>query len=1053
MNDKTLKPASPVREEMISFEMVPETTRQTPLIPSQLSERAVSQLSRRELFRRAGLGAAMLMALAGAEIGTATPGRAQIPLVDVSTYQPTTDTGKQQFPYYTDTPWDQQQYYETIQAGRRQFPKTYQTADIDGDGRDELIARGPGGIHVSRFDHDTGQWVPMPEPLFSDGGKLWRDDYGWDQPQYYQTIQTADIDGDGQAELIGRGGEGIEIYKYDKGAKKWNAIPGPHYPGDPHTVWNNPLWDLPKYYTTIQCADINGDGKDELIGRGGMGLEIFAYDPSLNPPWKQLPLLIYVSDANGGSQPEVYSTLQCARVLLPGDTLYHGDGTHSQAAVQAYMPPTIGQPAIMTYVYDGASWQTIVTNIDRLDGKEYYSTFQCGDIDGDGRDELIGRYSDGLRVWRMDASLHWTPMTAPKNPIDKGALWRDDYHWNQPQYYQTIQLADVDGDGRDELIGRGGLGIELYDFDAGSWRNDDSFTDYYDSKASWSDRNRWDWVQHYSTIQSARVLLPGRAAAPGSPATISDAGYTGDGTHAQSVLMGRGSKGVQTWRYINAQHGWTQASALVPVWTDAFIAAYHAIGTQMHDSLASDIRAHYSNETFVNNGRFGQWQHNLYSNLSPGSYDQDINDRPATTLPRPTNNPLITEEVWNAVTWQIWWELQWVKNVYAWYGPDQAGGLIDKNVIEQFLTLQKVGGYVNIPPDDTLSIVFTSLGLIAGVLAAVLSGGAALSFELPAVAAELGVQAAIAGAAATAFSSVPGLLPAQGGAFQVAYNQLQDKIDQTFTAAIQGNDILKFALTGGMSSGVYYPPDYGRLKQIGQWIQDEIWLWPTGPGGGQTSELVVHAARGYAISCWKTLLTAQPWHAWRAKEISVPSDYPTQYLYNGWIFNLYPHEQSLTPKESLAALFDTIKKGTVFPLGVPLGDVFEGKRGWPISGWTSSGLRVLPPPQTPLPSLSVDIRSTVSLARDANTNEIVATVTLLNHGMTTATNAEITGATLGGRSLIADHSQRQMRLFHGQPQTITLHFASLPPGTSAVLRVSGKHLGGTFGASLRVKVP
>src|SRR5262245_34686102 len=29
--------------------------------------------------------------------------------------------------------WCQPEYYETIQAGRRQFPKTYQSADVDGD--------------------------------------------------------------------------------------------------------------------------------------------------------------------------------------------------------------------------------------------------------------------------------------------------------------------------------------------------------------------------------------------------------------------------------------------------------------------------------------------------------------------------------------------------------------------------------------------------------------------------------------------------------------------------------------------------------------------------------------------------------------------------------------------------------------------------------------------------------------------------------------------------------------------------------------------------------
>jgi len=74
--------------------------------------------------------------------------------------------------------WDQPQYYATIQL-----------ADIDGDGRPELIARGPGGILVNHFDTATNSWVANhPGPPLSDVAH-------WDEPQYYTTIHLADIDG------------------------------------------------------------------------------------------------------------------------------------------------------------------------------------------------------------------------------------------------------------------------------------------------------------------------------------------------------------------------------------------------------------------------------------------------------------------------------------------------------------------------------------------------------------------------------------------------------------------------------------------------------------------------------------------------------------------------------------------------------------------------------------------------------------------------------------------------------------------------------------------
>jgi hypothetical protein len=44
--------------------------------------------------------------------------------------------------------------------------------------------------------------------------------------------------------------------------------------------------------------------------------------------------------------------------------------------------------------------------------------------------------------------------------------------WTSPDQYSTIQLADVLGNGRDQLIARTAAGIEIYEFDTsvGQWR-------------------------------------------------------------------------------------------------------------------------------------------------------------------------------------------------------------------------------------------------------------------------------------------------------------------------------------------------------------------------------------------------------------------------------------------------------------------------------------------------------------------------------------------------------------------------------------------------------
>ena len=50
--------------------------------------------------------------------------------------------------------------------------------------------------------------------------------------------------------------------------------------------------------------------------------------------------------------------------------------------------------------------------------------------------------------------------------------WTDAGGWSDPSQYSTIQLADFNGDGRDELLGRSDAGLEIYRFDTtlGQWR-------------------------------------------------------------------------------------------------------------------------------------------------------------------------------------------------------------------------------------------------------------------------------------------------------------------------------------------------------------------------------------------------------------------------------------------------------------------------------------------------------------------------------------------------------------------------------------------------------
>lgn len=82
-------------------------------------------------------------------------------------------------------------------------------ADIDGDGSDELIGRGPNGVLAYRWDSSTGRWSPMVTnaPVLSDA--VWASD-----PAYWASLRTARIDGRKHA-LLARGSAGMRTWLYN----------------------------------------------------------------------------------------------------------------------------------------------------------------------------------------------------------------------------------------------------------------------------------------------------------------------------------------------------------------------------------------------------------------------------------------------------------------------------------------------------------------------------------------------------------------------------------------------------------------------------------------------------------------------------------------------------------------------------------------------------------------------------------------------------------------------------------------------------------------------
>lgn len=128
---------------------------------------------------------------------------------------------------------------------------------------------------------------------------LFSDASGWAEPMYSSTVEFADIDGDGALDVCGRASSQYICYKWKNGGFS-------QYVGGP-LLSNANGWYVPQYYQTIHLADVNGDGLSDVCARAGSGVFCWlsngaGFDRVVTGP--------SLSDANGYADPIYNSTVR-----------------------------------------------------------------------------------------------------------------------------------------------------------------------------------------------------------------------------------------------------------------------------------------------------------------------------------------------------------------------------------------------------------------------------------------------------------------------------------------------------------------------------------------------------------------------------------------------------------------------------------------------------------------------------------------------------------------------------------------------------------------------
>ena len=371
--------------------------------------------------------------------------------------------------------WDAPQYYTTIRA-----------VDFNGDGLDDLCARGAQGV-ICAFSNGSGfdaaeqligfndQCCSQPEYYLtirvlessrrgyycirgSDGPvcliqsvlgfagfDFFTDAGGWNEPDHYTTLVVANINNDEYADICGRATAGMRCYrKFGPESSPFDstAIVGP--------AWSDASgWNEPHYYLTIRALDFNGDGRDDLCARSSQGMACY---PSTGDGFGAFVEGPIWRDLSGWQLPQYYDTIRALDFNGDGkDDLCarNSTGMGCHASTGSGFEASIAGPAWR----DFSGWNL----------PKYYRTIRALDFNGDGLDDLCARSSVSFACYPSTGSGFGGFISGPG--------WSDAAEWDQPQYYETILTLDYNGDGFDDVCARASTGMLCYASNAPLFRD------------------------------------------------------------------------------------------------------------------------------------------------------------------------------------------------------------------------------------------------------------------------------------------------------------------------------------------------------------------------------------------------------------------------------------------------------------------------------------------------------------------------------------------------------------------------------------------------------
>jgi len=295
--------------------------------------------------------------------------------------------------------------------GNGHYATAVAVGDVDGDGLGEIV--------VGRFANSNSRLYVLDDmstqqALIATGPSNWGAGIG------VTDVAVGDVDGDGRMEIgvtrNSSSGNRWYIYRYNNGRLDEIASGGDD--------WGNGI-----YATSIAFGDADGDGRDEFaVGRraGQFGRYYLFDDGVASRPFERMAI--------GGSE---WDATHYTTALDFGDM--DNDG-REELGIARYARSGMRYEIV---AYSAGQFQQRVADGHDWDSTHYATSIALGNIDND----PVGEFVVGRKAASSSRFHVFDDVGNNYSLIDSGG---DD--WGSNYYTVSVGLADVDADGRDEVL-------------------------------------------------------------------------------------------------------------------------------------------------------------------------------------------------------------------------------------------------------------------------------------------------------------------------------------------------------------------------------------------------------------------------------------------------------------------------------------------------------------------------------------------------------------------------------------------------------------------------